>query len=115
MCSYLKNPALPIWVVCSESHFTLLFALDQHTTQASRPGNGLPLRLMYYDGLANQEQPIILTLSRKQAADSVRQAEGGAWQQQQRHDGELVSPLQHVVHTKWPNRVVDWSGSDPIL
>ena len=112
-CSHLKNPTLPIWVVCSESHFTILFAPDQHSGHASCPGDGLPLRLMYYDGLANQEQPITLTLSSKQATDSARQAEGG--QQQDHHASALVSPLEYVVHTNWAGVAVEWSGSDPIL
>ena len=41
--SFLKNPLLPIWVIGSESHFTVLFSLDMHlvakegaVTQAKR-------------------------------------------------------------------------------
>jgi len=26
--SYYKTPKLPIWIVCSESHYSLLFTLD---------------------------------------------------------------------------------------
>lgn len=48
--SNLKNPELPIWVVCSESHFTVLFSPD------GRAERGLPpFDLIYYDELANQE------------------------------------------------------------
>ena len=46
----LKSPELPIWVVCSESHFTVLFSRD------ARPMRGPPpFELLYYDELANQE------------------------------------------------------------
>ncbi|GIL85880.1 hypothetical protein Vretifemale_14407 [Volvox reticuliferus] len=45
----LKNPTLPVWVICSESHFTVLFAQDARALQ-----NQLPFDLYYYDELANQ-------------------------------------------------------------
>ncbi|GIL67924.1 hypothetical protein Vafri_21194 [Volvox africanus] len=45
----LKNPTLPVWVICSESHFTVLFAQDSRALQ-----NQLPFDLYYYDELANQ-------------------------------------------------------------
>jgi len=56
--SYLKNPECPIWVVCSESHFTCLFA-----ALPSRGMSSLPFDLLYYDGLANQEGEIKLSIS----------------------------------------------------
>eukprot|EP00983_Pelagomonas_calceolata_P083415 1156155-Pelagomonas_calceolata.AAC.2 len=115
--SRLKNPELPIWVVCAESHFTVLFAqasimertclgrkpllhvhqrmrrlsdllvlwngfkaprisksrrvinsINAYTItrgsllQDSRPLHKmLPFDLVYYDELANQDQPITLT------------------------------------------------------
>ncbi len=45
----LKRPELPIWVVCSESHFTTLFAADGRAASNVRPFD-----LFYFDGLANQ-------------------------------------------------------------
>ena len=46
--SYLKNPVLPIWIVCSESHFSVLFSTDlslaRQTPQA--------FDMIYYDELA---------------------------------------------------------------
>ena len=27
--SYLKSPAYPVWVVCSESHFSVLFSTER--------------------------------------------------------------------------------------
>jgi hypothetical protein len=55
--SYLKNPECPIWVVCSESHFTCLFA-----ALPSRGMSSLPFDLLYYDGLANQVSPDLIQL-----------------------------------------------------
>ena len=46
----LKRPEIPVWVVCSESHFTVLFAQD------SRPlRDAVPFDLFFYDELANME------------------------------------------------------------
>lgn len=108
-----------VWVVCSESHFTVLFALDEH----QGPGTGrscswLP-RLMYYDALANQEQPIILTLSNNDLPGASQMSQDASDHERvelsQQGGATLVSPLEHVVHTKWPNVLIRWTGSDPIL
>ena len=78
-------------------------------------------KLMYYDGLANQEQPIMLQQSSKHLAKSeVGDRNSETWQQQQQQQhldsgNALVSPLEHVVHTRWPKAIIEWTGSDPIL
>lgn len=112
-----------VWVVCSESHFSVLFALDQYQYQTQMGGASCSLlpKLMYYDGLANQEQPILLTLSKRdlpnapqtlRGVDTHEEDSGGV---QHQGDSPLVSPLEHVIHTKWPNVSIHWTGSDPIL
>ena len=111
---------MPVWVVCSESHFSVLIALDQHPTQPIGPSSSLP-RLMYYDGLSNQEQPIILTLSNRhlhhalQTRYQVPGREGDTIEMQRPNDSTLIPPLEHVIHTRWPNVSIRWTGSDPIL
>lgn len=110
---------MPVWVVCSESHFSLLIALNQHPTQPNGLRSSLP-RLMYYDGLANQEQPIILTLSSSDLQDSpntvqVTEHEEDSLGMQKQNDNTLLSPLEHVIHTRWPDVSIHWTGSDPIL
>ncbi|KAI8905935.1 hypothetical protein EDD86DRAFT_180181, partial [Gorgonomyces haynaldii] len=48
----LKNPRYPIWIVCSESHYSVFFQTnDSHC-------------LFYYDGLAGQSQEIKLVLQK---------------------------------------------------
>lgn len=56
--AFLKDPSLPIWMICSESHFTVLFGLD--TKCMSR--NTFPFDLIFYDELAAQEVPVRLTV-----------------------------------------------------
>lgn len=57
---YLKNPLLPIWVVCSESHFSVLFGLQE--ALLTNQDKGEEFDLYYYDGLANQQEEIRLTV-----------------------------------------------------
>ena len=69
---------------------------------------------MYYDGLANQEQPIKLTLS------TMQQSSGLAKHDQidshlHKSEDALIPPLEHVLHTKWPTAAVVWTGCEPIL
>ena len=85
----LKNPAYPIWVVCSESHFTVLFSEELDLTSAF-------LELHYYDGLARQDAPIRLTVHPGQ-------------------EGRGGGPLELTIRTKWAGANIDWNGSEPIL
>uniref|UniRef100_A0A671R0R7 Ubiquitin carboxyl-terminal hydrolase MINDY n=1 Tax=Sinocyclocheilus anshuiensis TaxID=1608454 RepID=A0A671R0R7_9TELE len=58
--SHLKTPKFPIWVVCSESHFSVLFCPSEDlATDHCREEE---FDLYYYDGLANQQEPIRLTV-----------------------------------------------------
>ena len=58
--AYLKTPLYPIWVVCSESHFSVLFGLQRELL--TNQDKGLEFDLYYYDGLANQQEEIRLTV-----------------------------------------------------
>lgn len=57
---YLKTPRYPIWLVCSESHFSVLFGLQRELLTSQ--DTGLEFDLYYYDGLANQQEEIRLTV-----------------------------------------------------
>ena len=58
--SYYKTPKYPIWVICSESHFSLIFALKKEILNNWKAETKFDL--YYYDGLAKQEELIKLTL-----------------------------------------------------
>ena len=58
--TYLKVPRLPIWVVCSESHFSVLFALNKDLLNNWRAERRFDL--YYYDGLGGQGSEIRLTI-----------------------------------------------------
>ncbi|KXZ46708.1 hypothetical protein GPECTOR_41g672 [Gonium pectorale] len=105
----LKNPSLPVWVVCSESHFTVLFSLD------SRPlGSQLPFDLYYYDELANQEALIKLSVSKDPKGGWTGRI-GSTIGERGKCEGQNIPPLECVIETRWPGVKVDWNGTDPIL
>ena len=56
----MKKPHYPIWVVCSESHFSVLFGLQRELL--TNPDRDMEFDLYYYDGLANQQEEIRLTV-----------------------------------------------------
>ncbi|XP_072269083.1 probable ubiquitin carboxyl-terminal hydrolase MINDY-4 [Pyxicephalus adspersus] len=98
--SYLKTPKYPIWVVCSESHFSVLFCLKKDLVSDWRAERRFDL--YYYDGLANQQEEIRLTIDTS-----------GNYVEDE--DNDLVPPLEFCIRTKWKDAIVDWNGTDPIL
>uniref|UniRef100_A0A673IUE5 Ubiquitin carboxyl-terminal hydrolase MINDY n=1 Tax=Sinocyclocheilus rhinocerous TaxID=307959 RepID=A0A673IUE5_9TELE len=79
--SHLKTPKFPIWVVCSESHFSVLFCPSEDlATDHCREEE---FDLYYYDGLANQQEPIRLTVCESFPLDS-----------------DLIPPLELCIRTK---------------
>nr|XP_034985719.1 probable ubiquitin carboxyl-terminal hydrolase MINDY-4 [Zootoca vivipara] len=97
---YLKTPKFPIWVVCSESHFSVLFCLRKDLLADWKTERRFDL--YYYDGLANQQDDIRLTIDTSQPYIEGK-------------DDDLIPPLEHCIRTKWKGAVVDWNGTEPIL
>ncbi|KAI1889249.1 hypothetical protein AGOR_G00177200 [Albula goreensis] len=100
--SYLKTPKFPVWVVSSESHFSVLFCtckelLSDRTLQHQ-------FDLYYYDGLANQQEEVRLSISTVTLRDCSQDG----------HD-DLIPPLEHCIRTKWKDAVVNWNETEPIL
>ncbi|XP_077979165.1 putative ubiquitin carboxyl-terminal hydrolase MINDY-4 [Glandiceps talaboti] len=98
--SNLKTPRYPIWVICSESHFSVLFCLKKILLSDWRAERRFDL--YYYDGLARQEEEIRLTVDTSQNYVPP-------------HEEELIPPIEHCIRTKWKGAVVDWNGVEPIL
>ncbi|KAI8613550.1 hypothetical protein BC830DRAFT_1131677 [Chytriomyces sp. MP71] len=116
---YMKTPQLPIFVVCSESHYTVLFSLERGLltrpiatikTSFTSTNNLDKFTLYYYDGLANQDNEIALdiVLVDSKRTSSLRDSSSNA--------DVLVPPLELVLRTKWPDITrVSWIGSEPLL
>ncbi|XP_069503807.1 probable ubiquitin carboxyl-terminal hydrolase MINDY-4 [Ambystoma mexicanum] len=98
--SYLKTPKYPIWVVCSESHFSVIFCLRKELMNDWKMERRFDL--YYYDGLAQQQEEIRLTVDTTE-------------NYLEDNDEELIPPLEHCIRTKWKGASVDWNGTEPIL
>ncbi|BFY98994.1 hypothetical protein BsWGS_02034 [Bradybaena similaris] len=100
--SYYKTPKNPIWVVCSESHFTVLFSACKDLINDWKAERRFDL--FYFDGLARQQEEIKLTVS------TVNQS-----YKPEISDEDLVPPLELCIRTKWADAEIDWNGFEPIL
>ncbi|XP_075444079.1 putative ubiquitin carboxyl-terminal hydrolase MINDY-4 isoform X4 [Ascaphus truei] len=98
--SYLKTPKYPIWVICSESHFSVLFCVRKELMSDWKIERRFDL--YYYDGLANQQEEIRLTIDT--TGSNVED-----------EDNDLIPPLEYCIRTKWKGAFVDWNGTEPIL
>ncbi|XP_035554268.2 probable ubiquitin carboxyl-terminal hydrolase MINDY-4 isoform X2 [Canis lupus dingo] len=82
---FLKTPKFPIWVVCSESHFSVLFSLQLELLRDWRAERLFDL--YYYDGLANQQEQIRLTVDTTQTVPEDK-------------DNDLIPPLELCIRTR---------------
>ncbi|KAE9046441.1 hypothetical protein PR002_g1662 [Phytophthora rubi] len=103
--SHLKQPRVNIWVVCSESHYSVLFTAEPGALENRSLESQSTIDLLYYDGLANQDEEIRLTIDTLALVEQNTIAS---------HD-DLIPPLNLVIRTKWPRATVDWNGVDPLL
>ena len=65
-----------------------------------------PIELVYYDQLANQIDPIFLTIRKQESWDLSSMMNDSK---------ELISPIEHCIKTQWSDSIVDWNGSEPLL
>eukprot|EP00727_Mastigamoeba_balamuthi_P007642 m51a1_g3499 hypothetical protein (590) ;mRNA; r:830277-832446 len=94
----LKSPVNPIWVVYSESHFTVLFAKDDS------PLKEPIFDVYYYDQLANSDELYRLTINTQKKRVPTPQGRK-----------DLTPPIELCIRTRWPEADIDWNGSDPLL
>lgn len=101
--SNLKSPKVPIWMVCSESHYSVLFSPDFSLTK-KRP---VQFDLVYYDELARQEDDIVLTVK-----PGLYKGETDL---QKAKASDMIPPIDAVIRTKWELAQVSWNGRQAIL
>ncbi len=92
----LKNPRVPIWIICSESHYSVIFSPDYQLAKKRAP----VFDLIYYDELARQENDIVLTVQ-------VGKYTGPTDLQKTK---EMIPPIEAVIRTKWDMGLVSWNG-----
>ncbi|KAK0155215.1 putative ubiquitin carboxyl-terminal hydrolase MINDY-4 [Merluccius polli] len=110
--SRLKTPLFPIWVVCSESHFSTLFGL--HRELVTNQDSSRQFDLYYYDGLANQQEEIRLSVTLLIKCLHFS-AVGIAAAFHEDNDPDLTPPLEQCIRTKWKDAIVNWNDTEPIL
>jgi|EP01049_Picozoa_sp_SAG25_P010666 hypothetical protein len=114
---------LPIFVICSESHYSVLFGVDRALCATKITVE--PFDLYYYDELGRQDERIrcdsarcnvctimvlptgTLTTARSLTVDPEPATPPTT------HD--LTPPLEHCIRTRWPGASVDWNGTDELL
>ncbi|XP_035701163.1 probable ubiquitin carboxyl-terminal hydrolase MINDY-4 isoform X1 [Folsomia candida] len=125
--SFMKSPKYPVWIVCSESHFSIFFSPSMDIVSRSEEhrilSNGFDI--FYYDGLARQQQVIRLTICFPTASDQERGTlhltlpSNFSRISTSTMDGvgsdHLVPPLEKCIRTKWKNAKVFWNGTEPLL
>jgi len=122
----LKTPRLPVWVVCSESHYTCAWA-SSGLSKVANASSWKTADLHYWDGLIGQDEQIHFTLRNGSSADeshSLPSAGASASRAQSKSSAFSVEgilglddqpPLNLVLQTKWKQATVDWNGVDPWL
>eukprot|EP00930_Biecheleria_cincta_P041156 TRINITY_DN28187_c0_g1_i1.p1 TRINITY_DN28187_c0_g1~~TRINITY_DN28187_c0_g1_i1.p1 ORF type:complete len:395 (+),score=54.97 TRINITY_DN28187_c0_g1_i1:52-1185(+) len=96
-----KGPTSPVWVLCAESHYTVLFSPD---AGADPQDSDKAIELYYFDQLARQSERIRLTVVPKQLPAGL-----------QTGFEESESMITRCIRTKWKDASVDWNGSEIIL
>eukprot|EP00928_Gymnodinium_smaydae_P071894 TRINITY_DN55369_c0_g1_i1.p1 TRINITY_DN55369_c0_g1~~TRINITY_DN55369_c0_g1_i1.p1 ORF type:complete len:381 (-),score=65.54 TRINITY_DN55369_c0_g1_i1:69-1211(-) len=99
--SRYKGPQFPVWIVCAESHYTVLFASEcQHDAKDANQA----VDLYYFDQLARQSQDIRLSVFPNRLPSHLTTG-----------FEENESMIDRCIRTKWKDATVDWNGSDVIL
>ncbi len=99
--AFLKNPLVPIWIICSESHYSVIFSPDISLVQKKQS----VFDLIYYDELARQEDDYIMTVKVGAYNGPINLQE----------TTEMIPPIDAVIRTKWDHGLVDWNGRQAIL
>ena len=128
----LKRPRFPVWLVCSESHFSTLFVMPSEATTQSvgaadaaahawaSGGTGIatlqpPVVLDYYDPIAAQEGRIQLRVGIPRSGGGWASRLRGVHQERGTWQGNIIPPLECVIETLWPDVEITWHGSEPLL
>ncbi|CAD8166019.1 unnamed protein product [Paramecium octaurelia] len=113
----LKEPLLPIWVICKEYHYSVIFGCNNDVIQ-DKPylkNNLKEFDLVFYDGLNNSDDLIIITI-RRLGAQLGKQKKKVEIQGVQFDSSDKITPLiECLLKTKYGELELDWNDSMPIL
>ncbi|KAM3146385.1 hypothetical protein pb186bvf_001354 [Paramecium bursaria] len=112
-----KNPKLPIWVICKEHHYSIVFGCDYSVIDNTENLNKnlKEFDLIFYDGLNNPNDLIRLTI-RRLGAQKGNQNSKSLIQGLKFEQSEKITPsIEQVLSTKYGPLEIDWNDSIPIL
>ena len=99
----MKNPKSAVWVVCSESHYSILFSFDSNASSSSAALGGGMQHVHYYDPLGKQEDVYKISVD----PNSIEPVPD------EKH--VMVSPIDHCIRTRWRGSALNWNGADPVF
>ena len=100
--SVLKRPRYPVWIVCSESHYSVLYCEDGKQQEGS--SGWVKFDLFYYDELIKQQEVIRLSVDCSITSSDAPRSK------------DLEPPLNDCIRTRWGKHArVGWNGTEPIL
>jgi len=108
---FLKVPVYPIWLVCAESHFTVLFATQKGLERTS-VAEKRPIDLFFYDQLNRTSMQDSLPIKLTVDCTKIDFCHDTTAKNRSEH---LISPIEHCIRTKWNDAQIDWNGTDPLL
>jgi len=111
----LKCPLSPVWIVCAESHYTVLFSADMSVDPRD---DTCAVELYYFDQLGRQSERIKLTVRPRSlpSTDVDDFTDTASESMPPRRENEASeSMIDKCIRTKWANASVDWNGTDVIL
>ncbi|KAF4755204.1 hypothetical protein FOZ62_026372 [Perkinsus olseni] len=88
----LKHPTAGIWLVCAESHYSLLYAIGPNVDSDV-------VELRYFDQLMADEGEYRITL-RRPSRGTVEPPRG---------------MIEQCLRTRWQHHDISWNGRDPVL
>lgn len=101
----------PVWIINSESHFSVLFGLQRQLPRDR-------FELVYYDELAEMDCAVRLTigmLSRMPLACHAQLTPTCADTTRAAREERHASTIEQTVRTKWHKAAIDWNGAERIL
>lgn len=99
--SRYKGPLSAVWIVCAESHYSVLFSTDPTVDPRD---SDRPVELLYFDQFGRQDRELRLTVVPKALPGHL--ATGF-------EDGESI--IDQCIRTKWKEANVDWNGAEKLL
>ena len=108
--NFLKTPSSNVWIIYSESHYTLLFQSPNSNQDGGENDDSSSsiLHLSYYDPLARFNEPIKFTLDLNANTPLTPPSIGKENDCGNEVRDDLIPPLNLVLQTKWKGAAVFW-------